>query len=123
MSSVLEGQELRLTNVLSLRKKLLQTDIQQELMSIGKYIQENNLKKNGPLITTTFSIEQSASMPLLDMEILVPLNQEVNLPSPYVFKKVFHIKNALYARHQGNPQLLQNSLLRVLFLFFGYSIT
>ncbi|MDD4644258.1 MAG: AraC family transcriptional regulator, partial [Bacilli bacterium] len=44
------------------------------------------------------------------MEILVPLDKDIPLPEQYRMKKLFHLKNAVYARHEGNPQLLQNTL-------------
>jgi hypothetical protein len=44
------------------------------------------------------------------MEILVPLDKEVTVQAPYIFKPLFHLKYAVHARHEGNPQLLQNTL-------------
>jgi effector-binding domain-containing protein len=105
-----EGRELKLENVLSLRKKMTQNEIQQEMIQIGNFMQQNNLKKSGPVVTTTFAIEQNGTSPLLDMEILVPLDKDIPLPEQYRMKKLFHLKNAVYARHEGNPQLLQNTL-------------
>jgi len=89
---------------------MAQQEIQQELMNIGKLIYDLSARKAGSLVTSTFGMEQSASGPLLDMEILVPLAKEVNVPAPYIFKKLFHLKYAVYARHEGNPQLIQNTL-------------
>ena len=102
--------EYSMENVLSIRKKMTQQEIQQELMSIGKLISDLGAKKAGSLVTSTFGMEQSGTGPVLDMEILVPLDKEVNVPAPYIFKKLFHLKYAVYARHEGNPQFLQNTL-------------
>jgi len=110
MCEIKEGQELKLENVLSLRKKMTREEIQQEMRQIGIFMQQNNLKKNGPVVTTTFSIEQNKASPLLDMEILVPLDKDIPLPKQYQMKKLFHLKYAVYSRHEGNPQLLQNTL-------------
>ena len=41
------------------------------------------------------------------MEILVPMDRKVDLPSDYNFKQLFKIVNAVYVRHEGNPAFLQ----------------
>ena len=93
---------------------MTQQEIQQELMNIGKLISDLGTKKSGSLVTSTFGMEQTGTGPLLDMEILVPLDKEVNIPTPYIFKKLFHLKYAVYARYEGNPQFLQNTLNQML---------
>lgn len=103
------GKEFKIENVLSLRKKMNQAEIQQEMMSIGKFLEQNSLKKNGPIVTATFAIEESDGQPLLDMEILVPIDKPAELSSKYKLKDVFHLMNAVYARHEGNPNSLQNT--------------
>ncbi|RJE89061.1 AraC family transcriptional regulator [Paenibacillus sp. 1011MAR3C5] len=103
------GREFKIENVLSLRKKMTQQEIQQEMMNIGKLLEQNGLKKNGPIVTATFTIEQSNEQQLLDMEILVPLDKPAKLHGIYKFKDVFHLVNAVYARHEGNPNTLQNT--------------
>lgn len=110
MLDIKEGQELKLENVLSLRKKMTREELQQEMVKIGNFMQQKGLKKNGPVVTTTFSIDQTGTSPILDMEILVPLDKEFSLSEPYCMKNVFHLKHAVYVRHEGNPQLLQNTL-------------
>lgn len=110
MLDIKEGQELKLENVLSLRKKMTREELQQEMVKIGNFMQQNNLKKSGPVVTTTLSIDQTGTSPILDMEIIVPLDKEFSFSEPYRMKKVFHLKNAVYVRHEGDPQLLQNTL-------------
>ncbi|NMI06881.1 GyrI-like domain-containing protein [Paenibacillus sp. SZ31] len=102
-------KEFKIENVLSLRKKMTQAEIQQEFMNIGKFLEQNSLKKNGPLVTATFAIEQSNEQPILDTEILVPLDQPAKLDEKYKFKEIFHLMNAVYARHKGNPNTLQDT--------------
>lgn len=43
------------------------------------------------------------------MEILVPIDRQVELIGEYRLKKVFHLVNAVSIRHHGDPNLLQNS--------------
>jgi len=87
-----------------------QPEVQWELMKIGQYFQEKGIKKNGPVVTATFAVEQVDGQPILDMEILVPMDRQVDLGGEYRLKRVFHLMNAVYARHEGNPNLLQGTL-------------
>jgi effector-binding domain-containing protein len=114
MALIETGKELKLENVLSLRKKMAQVEIQQEMMKIGKFLQENGIKKNGSIVTATFSVEQAGGQPVLDMEILVPLDRQVELIGEYKLKKNFHLVNAVYARHNGEPNSLQSTYNQML---------
>lgn len=110
MIEVNNNCEYKMENVLTIRKKMTQQEIQQTLMDMGNVIKSLGANKNGSLVTTTFAVEQTANGPMLDMEILIPLDNEVTVHEPYIFKPLFHLKYAVYARHEGNPQLLQNTL-------------
>ncbi len=109
MTNVETGKELKLSNVLSLRKKLSQQDISFEMIEIGKFLMERNITKTGPIVTVTYAIENQNGQPILDMEMLVPIDRNVDLPDKYKFKPLIHLVNAVYARHQGNPSTLQNT--------------
>ncbi|MGH4119267.1 hypothetical protein [Clostridium sp.] len=56
---ILEKQELKLNNLISLRKKITQQDMAVEIQKLGQLINEKSAQKLGPLITATFSIEQN----------------------------------------------------------------
>ena len=103
------GKEFRLESVLSLRRKMTQQQINDEMMKIGKLLQDNEAKKQGPIVTVTFAIENVNGNQLLDMEILVPIDKKLGLTSEYTLKPFFHIVNAIYARHTGDPATLQNT--------------
>ncbi|MEK4849009.1 hypothetical protein NST04_03920 [Paenibacillus sp. FSL H7-0756] len=107
------GKEFKIENVLSLRKKMTQAEIQQEMLSIGEFLEQNSFFKKGPIVTATFAIEQLNEQPLLDTEILVPIDKPANLYGKYKFKDVFHLINAVYARHEGNPNTLQNTYIEL----------
>lgn len=104
-----QGRELRLENVLSLRKKMDRSEINVEMMKIGKWVNDNGLKKAGPIVTATFGVENVDNQQILDMEILVPIDRAAESSGEYRFKEVFHLVNAIYAQHKGNPALLQNT--------------
>lgn len=108
------GKEIKLKNVLSLRKKMSQADINSEMIKIGKFLQDNGAKKAGPVVTATFAIDTLNGQSILDMEILIPLDKEIAVAGEYTLKPVLHIVNALYARHEGNPSTLQNTYNKML---------
>lgn len=60
-------------------------------------------------MTATFSVENNGLQPIMDIEVLIPLNKEVHVPADYKFKPVFRLNNAVKIRHRGNPAMLQNS--------------
>lgn len=108
------GKELKLENVLSLRKRMTQEEINTEMGKIGKLLQNNEIKKAGSIVTATFAIEENCGQPLMDMEILVPIDKKFDFPVEYKFKPLFHIFDAVYARHEGNPATLQNTYNEIL---------
>ncbi|MGB3973267.1 MAG: GyrI-like domain-containing protein [Peptococcia bacterium] len=113
MSMVETGREFKIENVLTLRKKMTQAELLQEMQNIGKFLEQNNIKKNGPIVTATFAVEQSSGQPLLDMEIMVPMDKPVELTGEYRLKEAFHLVNAVYARHKGDPNLLEDTYNRI----------
>lgn len=78
--------------------------LQDEIYKLKNIIETKDIKKNGPLITSTFSSEVLNGEQFVDIELLIPINSsEINLPSEYNFKKVFHLVNALHLRYEGIP--------------------
>lgn len=106
------GQELYLTNLLSFRKQLTQTEVQKEMNSIESFIKENNLKVVGPKISTTYSVTQSMT-PTMDIEILIPVDKEFNGTDMYKLKKEFKLINCLKVSHKGNPATFQNAIINI----------
>ncbi len=104
MYTIQTGKELHLSNVLSLRKKMKQAQINEELVKVGKFLADNGIKKDGPLVTTTYSVDQDGT---LDMELLVPMDRLTDVPSEYILKPQFILTNALYTRYEGDPSKLQ----------------
>lgn len=106
MIKIEEGKELIYENVISYRALMTQEEMQNRMQKIGKLVQENQLSLSGNVTTTTFAIDPSGKF---DMEILVPVDREVELPDEYRFKKEFKLVNAVYTRHVGNPALIQGT--------------
>ena len=65
---ILDNQELKLNNLISLRKKITQQDMEIEMQKLGQLINERGAQKSGPFITATFAIEQNNFGQVLDFE-------------------------------------------------------
>lgn len=104
MAVIETGKGICVENVLSLRKKIRQEEMNIEMNKIGNFFKTNGIKKSGPVITTTYAVVEDG---VLDIEILVPMDKAIELPTEYRFKPVFKLVNALRVRHEGDPTLLQ----------------
>ncbi|WP_405175142.1 hypothetical protein MHI27_28300 [Paenibacillus sp. FSL H8-0261] len=103
MFEIQKNQEILLENVLSVRKKMNQEELQIEIAQTAKIIEKYQAVKAGPLITSTFSAEIVNGEYLMDMEIMIPLNKPFPSDQTYKHKKIFHLVNALSCRFMGNP--------------------
>ncbi|BEP29311.1 hypothetical protein [Helicovermis profundi] len=109
MQPIKENQELNLTNVISIRKKLYQEDLNDEIKKIGEIVKEEKLNLKSGLITATYSMQLKEGKQFLDVEILLSVDREVKLPNEYTLKKEFVLKNAIYKKHIGDPNGLGKS--------------
>lgn len=107
--NITENCKLEMENVISFRGKVTQQQMSQIVKEMEQIISENSAEKKGSSATATFAIENNGSQPIMDIEILIPLNKEIHVPSDYKFKPIFRLNNAVKVRHQGNPAMLQNS--------------
>lgn len=107
--NITENCKLEMENVISFRGKVTQQQMSQIVKEMEQIISENSAEKKVFSATATFAIENNGSQPIMDIEILIPLNKEIHVPSDYKFKPIFRLNNAVKIRHQGNPAMLQNS--------------
>ncbi len=56
MADIETNKSITLENLLSLRKKMLSTEINEEMIKISKLFAANGIKKAGPIVTTTFAV-------------------------------------------------------------------
>jgi effector-binding domain-containing protein len=103
MARIETAKEIKIEKLLAFRKKMTQSDISMEIGLIGKFLEEKNIKKAGPFITTTFSVEGSGAEQIMDMEFLVPVDKIFETQDRYRFKPLFRVANSVYVRHEGNP--------------------
>jgi len=106
------SNEISFKNLLSFRKALTQAELQEEMKKIEEFLTKNNLKKNGPTITTTFSVNQ-AMIPTMDIEVLIPLEGNIPSSDTYKIKKEFKLVNALKSSHIGNPAGMQQTVISI----------
>lgn len=108
--AILEHQTLEMSNVLSYRGKMTQQEFQAKSQEIEKFLKETGASKTISAVTTTFSVEQGPNGPVMDIEILLPLDWEITPPVGYSWKPHFLLTNALKITHTGNPAGLEQSI-------------
>ena len=107
---VSEHQTLEMYNVLSYRGKMTQQELAIKSQEIEKILADMGAKKNGPVVSATYAVEQGATEAVMDVEILSPLDKEVVVPEGFTWKKHFLLTNALMVRHVGNPMRLSDAI-------------
>lgn len=107
---IIEHQTLEMSNVLSCRARLTQLELGEKAKEIEDVLQRAAVRRKGPIVTTTYGIEQGPQGPIMDIELLIPLEDGVAPPADYILKPRFLLTNAIMLRHVGNPSGLQNSV-------------
>jgi len=96
-----EKKELHLHNLISIRKKMNQTELITEVENIKKIIADSG-ELAEDIITATFSaVQNEKGEAIMDVEILCPVGKEIFVNQPYVYKKELYITNALMAEFTG----------------------
>ena len=109
-NSILENQELHITNALSLRGKVTQADLQQEVVRIGKFVEDGGYTRTGSTVSVTYAIEQQGTSPILDVELITPLDKPFIPPQGCICKPIIKLVHAVSIRHIGNPAGLQETV-------------
>ena len=104
------NQTYEMKNVISYRAKMTQVQINQIMKQLSDFISENDLTKSGCFTTSTFAVENINNQPVMDIELLCPVDREITLPSGFTFKSTFRLNNAVKIVHTGNPALMQSTV-------------
>lgn len=104
MIRITEHNILNLYNLISVRALMNQNDLIKAIQEINKIIDESTTKRNGQFITGTYSNNIENGEMIMDVEILCPVKQKIDLPNGYTFKSFFHLTNAVKLEYQGNPE-------------------
>ena len=104
MYQIEENAKLEMENVISFRGVVTHAQINERVSEMLRVIEANNAFKTGSVVNTTFSIDPNGVEPLLDVEILIPINRKINLSAPYSYKPIFKLNNAIKVKHYGAPE-------------------
>lgn len=107
---IIEHQTLEMSNVLSYRARLTQLELGEKAKEIEEVLQRAAVKRKDPIVTATYAIEQGPRGPIMDIELLIPLEAGIEPPAGFVWKPRFLLTNALMVRHVGNPSGLQDTV-------------
>lgn len=110
---ILEGQKLRMENVLSYRKKINADDMNKSIVAMRDLIKEKGATETGPVTMATFSIEMVGKKQMVEVEILIPMDKKISTPNGYTFKEVFLLTNAVKASHIGSPAKFNDTMDKV----------
>ena len=105
-----EQQVLEMKNLLSFRGKVTQQAFAAKSQEIEQILKAAGAEKAAPAVTTTFAVEQGPMGPVMDVEILLPLDKEIQAPAGFTFKPHFLLTNAVMVRHVGHPSRMQESV-------------
>ncbi|GIP17638.1 hypothetical protein J40TS1_32800 [Paenibacillus montaniterrae] len=108
-TTIEQGKTLRYEKVASFRGKLTASEINDALQHFVRKLQESGAQKAGPMISATHSVEIVNGEQMLDIEFLVAIDRVIELNSPYKFKDVFQLVNALYTRYVGDPNKIEDA--------------
>lgn len=110
MIIITEHNTLNMNNLISFRSTLNQQGVFQAMKEIDMIVSESKTERNGSVVTTTYSSKMENGEMVMDVEILYPVLQKIDLPSGYNFKPVFHLCNTVKMRYQGSPMKAQEAM-------------
>lgn len=96
---IIEHQNIQLNNLISYSTKVKHSDI----LKLTQYISDNlhvlDLKKNDNII---FAEKAHDNEETVNVEILIPVQGEIQKCNEYSYKPIFKLSNAVVIRHEGN---------------------
>jgi len=104
--TITENNELKLKNIVSLRKETRPNETSKLLNEISALFADGRFKKTTPYINVTHGIKQKFGKAVLDLEILVGVDHVEKLPRKYRFIPEFEIHNSVKCSYEGSPMEL-----------------
>ena len=103
MFEFIEGKELELKNLISIRKSVKQRDAQEYITgNIEKF--KKHMIESEYFLTATHGVSYSGIDTLLDYELLLPIKAKVDKTEDIDFKEKIKIINALYSKFKVNSE-------------------
>lgn len=108
-----EHKQLNFEHALYFRKKLQSQEMNSEIANITEFLRANELNKNGAMASATLGAERTSSGYVMDIEVICPIDGEFQSNEKYKYLENFLIDNALYARYEGQANLMQNAYMEL----------
>ena len=109
MSSILDGQQFDVKNLISFRGKLKQEELPCVMQRMKRYADVQGAKVVGGPISVTYGVEQTKDGAVADAEIMMPLDKEISGTEELVWKEQFFLANAVKLKYAGSPAMFQNA--------------
>ena len=112
-----KNAKLLLQNVLTCRRKCTVEDAQILLKYAEATIKESGAVMTCNTVFSTYSIEKNLNgEEITDLEIILPLNKEINPPSGFSFMHKLELNNALKLRYCGKEQNISDAIRKLIYL-------
>lgn len=98
---ITEHQSFSMDNVIIYRGNVSQQEMISIMQQLDVYMMKNDLKKCGYIVTATHGVKDINGHRALDLEILLPIDKEVEPPENFKFEIRFQINNALKMTYTG----------------------
>jgi len=96
-----EKQTFQYFNLVSYRNTIPSSCLHHKLNEFILSLNNYNLQKNGPLITSTHSVSRNNGIEMVDFEIMVPVKGEIKKNPPFIYKQEFKLINAIRLMYEG----------------------
>ncbi len=109
MSSISDGQQFDVKNLISFRGKLKQEELQSVMLRMKSYADVQGAKVVGGPISVTYGVEQTKDGMVADAEIMMPLDKEISGTEEFVWKEQIFLANAVKLKYAGSPAMFQSA--------------
>jgi len=100
------NQQLDMTNLISFKKKLRATELQEHVEKLITYISARGAKKLDGSISATYAVMGD----VMDIEVMIPINCEIPSNDEFLFKPEFRLTNCIKISHNDSVARLQETI-------------
>ena len=108
------NQELKLKKLLYFKGRIPQSEIENEIEKIKSFLDEKEISIIGPKISSINSIDdKNPSMPIVNFELLYPIDKPFTKTEKYKFKRKFELENCLKIHIKDTLENIQQELVKL----------